>query len=144
MTIAFSVMATCIILISSTYFLYILKSQPQAMELEIMKSLANWMVHRGPASKGVLWAMWFLSAVVELIYFLLAFQILGNPVMLYFTAAFAGTEIYHLIKLGISFNRFFSGKTKISQIFIWPAERLSATLFFTHGLLALISIVFFS
>lgn len=144
MTIALPVMALCILLVYFSYFLRILQGHPQALEMEILKTLAEWMVHQGTATKGQLWGMWLLSMFLEFIYFLLTFQVLQNPIMLYFTAAFAGIEVYHFIKLGFSFKQFFSGKTKISQIFNWSTERFSVTLFFTHAMLVLISLAFFS
>lgn len=143
MTAVLGIMAGIIFVVYSLYFFKIIKGEPQAFELELLKSLAEWMVERGRASKGQMWLMYFFSVFLEVIYFILSFYLLTNPALQLITAAFAGLECYHMVMMAFSFGRFFGGKTMISQLFLWPLERLSATLFFTHSLLILITLIFF-
>ncbi|MEA1960144.1 MAG: hypothetical protein U9N81_02425 [Bacillota bacterium] len=142
MTVILGIMAAIIFLMYSSYFIHILKGQPQDFEMEILKALAGWMVQQGSSSKMKMWHMFGLSLLIELIYFLLAFIVLANPFMIYLTVAFVGFEAYHYSSLAVSFKHFFSGQTKISDIFNWKTERLSATLFYTHAMLVLISLLF--
>ncbi len=143
MTMALGLLAGSLFLLYSIYFMRIIRGKPQSFEMELLKSLAGWMVQRGPGSKGQLWLMYVMSLIIEVIYFVLVLLIIKNPFMQYFTILLAGLESYHLFWLAMSLRRFFAGITRISQIFNWRLERISATLFFTHALLVLISLIFF-
>lgn len=137
------IMAGIIFVVYSLYFVRIIKGEPQVFELELLKSLAAWMIERGRASKTQLWLMYFLSLLLEIIYFILSFYLLTNPVLRLVTAAFVGVEVYHMSMIAVYFRRFFAGKTMISQLFNWPLERISATFFFTHSFLVLVSLIIF-
>ena len=142
MTMALGLLAGSLFLLYSIYFVRIIKGKPQSFEMELLKSLARWMVKQGPRSKGQLWLMYLISLMIELIYFILVLLIISNPFMQFFTALLAGLESYHLLWMALSLRYFFTGKTRISQIFNWRMERISATLFFTHALLVLIILLF--
>lgn len=143
MRMALGLLAGSLFLLYSIYFVRIINGKPQSFELELLKSLARWMVQRGSSSKGQMWLMYLMSLVIELFYFVLVLLLITNPFMQFFTAMLAGLESYHLLWLAVSLRKFFTGKTRISQIFNWRMERISASLFFTHALLVLIIIIFF-
>jgi len=138
MTTALGLLAGSLFLLYSIYFIRIIKGKPQSFEMELLRSLAGWMVKSGPRSKGQLWFMYFLSLLIELTYFVLVFVLIQNPFMQYFTAIMAGYEGWHLLWLCLSLKQFFAGNTRISQIFNWRMERISAILFFTHSMLVLL------
>lgn len=138
MTMALGLLAGSLFLLYSIYFIRIIKGKPQSFELELLRSLAGWMVKSGLRSKGQLWFMYFLSLLIELTYFILVFLLVSNPFMQYFSALMAGFEAWHLLWLGLSLRQFFAGLTRISQMFNWRMERISAILFFTHTMLVLI------
>lgn len=142
MTMALGVLTGSLFLLYSIYFIRIIKGKPQSFEMELLQSLARWMVHRGPSSKGQLWLMYLMSLFIELLYFILVLLIISNPFMQFFTALLAGLESYHLLWMALSLRHFFAGRTRISQIFNWRLERISATLLFTHTLLVLIIMIF--
>lgn len=143
MTWILGVFAGIIFLLYAVYFLQIVKGKPEEFELEIMKTLAAWMVARGSAAKGQLWLMVLLSLILEVIYFILVFSIIQNNFMVWFTALFAAFEIIHLILISVGLTRFFQGKLKLKDIFKWKAERFSAILFYTHSMLVLVTLLFF-
>lgn len=130
--------AVLIMLLYALYFIGIIKGNPQGIELEILRSLADWIISKGASSKTYIWAMFGGSVLVEMLYFYLAWVYLPNPVMRVFTAIFIITELVHLTRVGLGFKRFFTGKYLLSQIFNWRLERASATIFFTHSLLVII------
>jgi len=111
--------------------------------LELLKALAQWMVQKGPASKGQIWLMYWFSFLIEILYLGLAFLTLSNPFMQYFTVMVAAMEGYHLLWLAFSFKRFFAGQTLISQLFNWRWERMSAISLFSYSLLLLITLIVF-
>ena len=137
------IIAGLIFLLYSTYFAKIIKGDPQGFEVEMLKALAEWIISKGAVSKGHIWAMFYLSLLGELIYFCLTLVLISNPVMIYLTVLFIVIESYHLSRIVVSLNRFFTGKALLSQIFNWRVERASAILFFTHSLLVLIILNFF-
>lgn len=138
MTMALGLLAGSLFLLYSIYFIRIIKGKPQSFEMELLKSLASWMVKRGHRSKGQLWLMYLMSLIIELVYFISVLLTIVNPFMQFFTALLVGLESYHLLWMAFSLRQFFAGKTRISQIFNWRMERISAILFFTHALLVLI------
>lgn len=143
MTMALGLLAGLLLLLYSIYFVRIIKGKPQAFEIELLKSMAQWMVQRGRASKGQLWLMYVLSVLIELTYFIMVFSLVSNSFMQFFTALLAGVESFHLLSVALSFRRFFASKSMITQLFNWRMERMSAVLFFTHSLLVLITLLFF-
>ena len=143
MTVALGLTAAVLFLLYSWYFVRIIKGNPQSFELELMKALAQWMVQKGPASKGQIWLMYWSSCWIEILYLGLAFLTLSNPFMQYFTVMVAAMEGYHLFWLALSCKRFFAGQTLISQLFNWRLERMSAISLFSYSLLLLITLIVF-
>jgi len=137
------VFAGVIFLLYAVYFLQIVRGRPEEFELEIMKSLAAWMVSRGSAAKGRLWLLVLISFVLELFYFILVFSIIVNNFMVWFTVLFAAYEVLHLFLISVGLSRFFQGQLKLKHIFKWKAERFSAILFYTHSMLVLVTLLFF-
>lgn len=143
MTMALGIIAGLLVLLYSIYFVRIIKGNPQAFEIELLKSLARWMIKKGRSSKGQLWLMFLLTLIMEIIYFTLVIVVISNAFMQFFTAMLAGVEVYHYLSTGLSFKRFFAGKSTITQLFNWRLERTSTVLFFTHTGLVLATPLFF-
>ncbi len=143
MTLVLGITAAVLFLLYGWYFIRIIKGKPQSFEMELLKSLAQWMVQRGPASKSRMWLMYWVSLLIEAGYLGMAYFTLGNPFMHYFTITVILLECCHLMWLGISFHHFFAGKKPVSQLFNWRLERLSAMTLFSFSLLLLISLAFF-
>ncbi|CFX85052.1 Uncharacterized [Syntrophomonas zehnderi OL-4] len=143
MILALGIFAGILLFLYSLYFIRIIKGKPQDFEIELLKSMTQWMVQQGRSSKGQLWAMYFFSVLLELTYFILVLLVIKNPFIQFFTALLAGVETFHLASTAVSFRRFFAGQTMISQLFNWGMERMSAILFFTHSLLVLVTLLFF-
>ena len=118
----------------------IIKGNPESFELDLLNSLANWMIEKGAKSQVRIWMMLLLSLLLEASYFLLVILIVANPVMLGFTVLFATFELLHLLVLGLAFKRFFQGQKVLKEVFNWKMERSSALLFFTYSLLVLINL----
>jgi hypothetical protein len=137
------ILAGLIFMLYTRYFLVIIKGEPQVFEMEIIKALAEWIISKGAVSKGYIWVMYFLSLVGELVYFWLTLVLISNPVVIYLTVLFIAIESYHLSRMAVSLNRFFTGKALLSQIFNWRVERASSILFFTHSFLVLTVFIFF-
>lgn len=143
MILLLGVLAGIIFLTYSYYFYKIIVGKPEEFEYELLKSLATWMVSNGAKSKPQLWLLFFLSVILELVYFLLVFATIDQPVLIIITSFFVGVEVIHLLTVGKALSKFFSGKAMLKDIFNWKVERISAMLFFTHSLLVLISLIFF-
>ena len=143
MTLALGITAAVLFLLYSWYFIRIMKGRPQSFELSIMKSLAQWMVEEGPSSKGKMWLMYWLSLLIEAFYLAMAWFIIDNPFMHYFTIAVIALESYHLLWLAWSFRRFFAGRSPVSRIFNWRLERMSALTLFSYSLLLVLTLAFF-
>lgn len=137
------VFAGLLFLIYAVYFFQIVKGKPEEFELELMKALAAWMVSRGTRAKGQMWLMLLLSALLELTYFILVFNIMNNDFMILFTSFFVGYEMFHLFIVSLGLSRFFKGQLKLKNIFKWKAERFSAILFYTHSMLVIATLLFF-
>lgn len=137
------IFAGVLLLLYSIYFFKIIKGDPQEFEFELMKSLAEWMINRGPASRWQLWMLYFLSILLEAVYFSLIFLLMGNMFIRVFSIFFASFEVFHLFLVGANLNRFFRGKIPLKHIFSWPVERSSAVLFFTNTMLILVNMFFF-
>lgn len=143
MTAILGTMAGTIFLLYSFYFYRIIREEPHAFELELLRSLANWIIATGARSKNYLWSMLVASALVEILYFYLTLVQVSNPIIHMLTIMIIPLEVFHLFRLGLSFHRFFSGKYLLSQVFSWPLERMSAGMFFTHSLLVVATLLFF-
>lgn len=143
MGVILGIMAGLIVLLYSAYFIKIIKGNPQGFELEILRSLADWIISKGASTKTYIWAMFSVSLLGEAIYFYLTLSLIQNPVMRILTILIITLEIYHLTRIAVSLNRFFTGKYLLSQIFNWWLERTSAALFFTHSLLVLAVLLYF-
>lgn len=143
MTLLLGVLAGIIFLSYSYYFYKIIIGKPEDFEYELLKSLAAWMVSTGRKSKPQLWMLLVISVIIELVYFLLVFTIIDQPVLIIITSFFAGVEAIHLLTISRSLTKFFAGKVMLKDIFNWKLERISALFFFTHSLLVMICLVFF-
>lgn len=141
--ISLGIIAGIIFVMYSVYFTRIIRGNPQQFEKQLLTSLADWLVQKGAASKRQAWMMLFISAALEIAYFLLVFLVITNPVMLLLTTMLVGLELYHLIRVSWGFYRFFAGKAVLGDIFNWYIERMSAVLFFTHTLFVIIILLFF-
>ncbi len=137
------ILAGLICLLYTSYFVRIIKGDPQGFEVEMIKALAEWIITKGAVSKAYIWALFLLSLLGELIYFWLTLVLISNPVMMSLTVLFIAIEGYHLSRIAFSLNRFFTGRALLSQIFTWRVERASAILFFTHSFLVLAILIFF-
>lgn len=144
MRVSLWVMAGCIFLFYSVYFVRIIKGEPEVLELHIHASLAEWIIHTKAPAQLYMWAMFALSVLLEALYFYLTLVYIKNPVMRIFTGLFILFEINHLLGLWYNLRRFFRGQYLLSQIFHWGRERSSAVLFFTHAFLVLAIITAFS
>lgn len=142
MTLALGIFAAAIFFGYSYYFYKIIIGRPQEFELSIIKSLGEWILARRLKARTDLWLMLLFSVFLELAYFLLAFAVIKNPLLLFFTTFFAGFEFLHILMLRRRFSLFFKGKLLLKNLFLWPIERISALFFFTHSLLVLIGLIF--
>ncbi|MBC7075808.1 MAG: hypothetical protein H5T98_07030 [Syntrophomonadaceae bacterium] len=135
------IIAGIIFVAYSVYFFKIMKGEPQEFEKEIVKILAEWIVEKKTAAKTQIGFLIFASLAAEILYFLLVFLVMTNPVIIGFTVFFAVIEMLHIVKISTAFHRFFKGIIKLKDVFNWRLERISAMFFFTHSLLVLCSIV---
>ncbi|MGR6835134.1 hypothetical protein [Syntrophomonas erecta] len=141
MAVTLGLFAGVIFLLYSIYFIQIIKGSPGEFETDLLKSFAAWMIEKGPAARGQVWRMIGFSAILEIIYFVLVFTVISNPVMQMVTGFFTGVEVIHLSKVSLAFRRFFQGKSMLKEVFNWRIERLSAVFFFTHSLLVIFSLI---
>lgn len=135
--------AGILFILYAVYFIRIVRGKPEEFEMELMQALAAWMVARGTRAKGRMWLMFALSALLELTYFVLVFEVIQNTFILIFTSFFAGYEVLHLLIVSLGLARFFRGELKLKDIFRWKAERFSAILFYTHSMLVLVTLIFY-
>lgn len=142
MALSLGIFALLIFLGYIFYFYRIIIGRPQEFELRLVKSLGEWILARRVKARTDLWLMLLFSVILELAYFLLAFTVIKNPLLLFFTTFFAGFEFLHVLMLRRRFSLFFKGKLLLKELFVWPVERISALLFFTHSLLVLMSLIF--
>jgi hypothetical protein len=135
------IIAIIIWLIYLIYFVQIIKGSPQAFELELLRSLADWIISQGANSKKLLWIVLGASIGIEILYFCLTLRIVSNPFLINLTFLIILFEIYHLFLIIVNLQRFFSGRFLLGQIFDWRVERSSACLFFTHTLLVIVVLI---
>jgi len=131
------IMAGVIFLLYAVYFVSIIRGNPEHLEMEMMRSLADWIIRTKSSAQAYMWGMYAGSVLVEGLYFYLTIVYVPNPVMRILTGLFILFEINHLLALGYNLRRFFSGQNLLSQIFHWGRERSRAVLFFTHAFLVL-------
>jgi len=143
MQVTLGIMAVIIFLLYFIYFIKIIKGNPQGFELEILRSLADWIIVRGASTKRFIWVMFGGSLLGETLYLCLALIYIQNPVMRALTILAISIEIYHMLRIAAGLNRFFTGKYLLSQIFNWRVERTSAAILFTHSFLVLLVQAFF-
>lgn len=143
MTILLGVLAGVLFLTYSYYFYKIMLGKPEDFEVELLKSLASWMVSNGSKSRSQLWMIYGISIILEIFYFVLVFTTIKHPVLLVITSFFIGIEFIHLAIIGRSFQKFFSGQIILKSLFNWKMERISALLFFTHSFLVLVCLIFY-
>lgn len=141
MKLSLGIMATTIWLLYSFYFWKIIKGNPQVFELELLHSLADWIISKGVKSRTMLWIVLGLSIWVEIIYFYLTLRTVTNPFLINLTFVVILFEVYHIVLISYNLQRFFSGRYPLGQIFNWRIERTSAGLFFTHTLLVLFVLI---
>ncbi|SHG51728.1 hypothetical protein SAMN02745221_00366 [Thermosyntropha lipolytica DSM 11003] len=142
MTLALGILAAVILSGYSFYFYKIIIGRPGEFELSLLKSLGEWILARRLRARTDLWLMLLFSAFLELTYFLLAFAVIKNPLLLFFTTFLAGFEFLHLLMLRRRFSLFLKGGLMLKNLFLWPVERISALFLFTHSLLVLLSLIF--
>lgn len=130
-------MAGLILLLYSVYFIRIITGNPEDLEIQMLRSLADWIISTKAPARFYIWAMYAMSVIVEALYFYLTLVYIRNPVMFILTGLLILFEINHLLGIGYNLKRFFSGRYLLSQIFHWGRERSSAVLFFTHAFLVL-------
>lgn len=135
--------AAVLFFLYSWYFIRIIKGKPQSFELELLKSLAQWMVQTGPASKARMWLMYWVSVLIEAVYLGMAYLTVNNAFMYYLTITVIALEVYHLLWLMLSFRHFFAGHKPVAKLFNWRLERISALTLFSYSLLLLITLIFF-
>jgi hypothetical protein len=137
MLVILGIMAGLIFLLYSVYFIRIFKGNPEELEMQMMRSLADWIIRKKASAKLYIWTMYTVSVLVEVLYFYLAMVYIQNPVMRILTGLFILFEINHLLGIWYNLKRFFRGQYLLSQIFHWGRERSSAVLFFTHAFMVL-------
>lgn len=143
MTVLLWVFALFLFLTYAYYFVKIIVGKPEEFEIELLKSLANWMINKGLKARPRLWLLFFISIILEIAYFSLVFININQPVLVIITGFFVGMEVIHLVTVGLSFTKFFGGKLILKDLFNWKIERFSGLLFFTHSFLVMICLAFF-
>ncbi len=132
-----------LMLVYFVYFINVIKGAPQVFEMQLLKTLAQWMISRGPSSRRLIWFYYLLTLVMEFAYFAMVFYLLDNPVIRVFSMFMVSFEILHVLLVGYNLSRFFGGHIPLKNLLRWPVERASAMLFFTHTFLVLINIIFY-
>ncbi len=101
-----------------------------------------WLQEEKGSAIARLLLMLLASLVLEVIYFVLAFMLLHNPVMIVLTLILAGEELLHIVVVFGSSYRYFRGRIGAEKIINWIIERVSAVFFFTHAFLVLVNVFF--
>ncbi len=140
--IALGIMAGVLFIIYGIYFVSILRGRPQAMEMEMLETFVSWLQEEQGSARLRLLIMLTASLILEAIYFVLAFLVLQNPIMIILTLILAGEELLHIGVVLKSSYKYLQGRIGADRILNWIIERLSATFFFTHAFLVLVSILF--
>lgn len=143
MVAAFGILASILILLYGIYFSLIIRGIPYRFEQELLVTLNNWLKEQEEKARFKLLILLLVSLVIEIGYFILAFLLLHNPFMIILTLILAGEELLHLMVLLKAIYRYCKGLIEPGLILNWTMERVSAVFFFTHALLALISLLFY-
>ncbi len=143
MLIALGIMAGMIFLIYGLYFSAILRGKPQAWEMEMQAAFVSWLHEAKGSARVRLVGMLAASLMLEAVYFILAFLVLQNPVMIILTLVLAGEELLHILVVLNSSYKYLRGRIGAERIMNWIIERVSAAFFFTHAFLVLVTILFY-
>lgn len=144
MSIALGIMAAVIFIIYGIYFAAILRGNPQVLELEMRGAFAAWLREGKGSGRVKLMILLLASLILEALYFVLAFLVLHNPVMIILTLILAGEELLHLVVVVNSAQKYWQGRIEAERILNWIIERVSAVFFFTHAFLVLVSLILFN
>ncbi len=144
MLIALGIMAGVIFLIYGIYFSLILRGKPQVLELDILEAFVFWLQEDKGSARIRLLAMLAASLILEVVYLVLAFLLLHNPVMTILTLILAGEELLHIVVFFNSSYKYLRGHIGAERIINWIIERVSAAFFFTHAFLVLVTILFYT
>lgn len=137
-------MAVTIGLLYIPYLIAILLGKPGSFETRAILSLAVWIREMGPRSKRYLETIYFATAFIEVIYFILALMVIRNVFLFWFTVAFIGFELLHFFMEVLNLRHFFNGNLAIKDILYWRYERLSCLLFCLHTILLIFSFIIFA
>ena len=143
MLIVLGIMAAIIFIVYGIYFAAILRGKPQAMEGEMGEAFALWLEKDGGSGRLRLSSLLLGSLILEGAYFVRAFSLLHNPVMIILTLVLAGEELLHVGVVVNAVNKYWRGEIEAQKIFNWTIERTSAIFFFTHAFLVLVNILVF-
>ncbi len=143
-SIALGIMAAVIFIIYGIYFAAILRGNPQVLELEMRGAFAAWLREGKGSGRVKLMILLLASLILEALYFVLAFLVLHNPVMIILTLILAGEELLHLVVVVNSAQKYWQGRIEAERILNWIIERVSAVFFFTHAFLVLVSLILFN
>lgn len=143
MLIALGIMAAIIFIVYGIYFVAIIRGNPQAMEGEMGETFALWLQKGGGSGQLRLSTLLLGSLILEGAYFVLAFTLLHNPVMIILTLVLAVEELLHVGVVVNAVNKYWRRKIEAQKIFNWTIERVSAIFFFTHAFLVLVNILVF-
>ncbi|KUG03249.1 hypothetical protein ASZ90_019348 [hydrocarbon metagenome] len=114
------------------------------MEIEILEAFILWLQKDKGSARIRLVSMLAASLALEVVYFILAFLLLQNPVMIILTLILAGEELLHIAVILNSSYKYLRGRIGPERIINWIIERVSAAFFFTHAFLVLVSILFYN
>lgn len=143
-SIALGIMAAVIFIIYGIYFAAILRGNPQVLELEMRGAFAAWLREGKGSGRVKLMILLLASLILEALYFVLAFLVLHNPMMIILTLILAGEELLHLVVVVNSAQKYWQGRIEAERILNWIIERVSAVFFFTHAFLVLVSLILFN
>ncbi len=143
LTIALGIMAGMIFFIYGVYFASILRGRPQVLEMEMLTAFVSWLQEEKGSARVRLAGMLVASLTLESVYFILAFLVLLNPVMIILTLILAGEELLHILVVLNSSYQYLRGRIGAERIMNWIIERVSAAFFFTHAFLVLVTILFY-
>lgn len=136
-------MAITISLLYLPYLAAILIGKPKSFETKAVLSLAMWIREVGPRSRRYLETIYIFTAFLEALYFAIALIVIHNTFLWWFTIAFIGFEILHIVKEIVNLRKFFAGNLVIKDILYWRYERLSCLLFFMHTILLIFNLLVF-
>jgi hypothetical protein len=143
MTILFSILAACILLLYSPYFFSILTDRAAHLEQRLADEIVS--IAEYVRSKPKAWpsttVVAGLAVATELAYFVSCFLVISNDVFQYLTLAFALFECIHISRTLRGFILFVGKKIPLEKFVRWKQERTVALLFYTHALIAIVLII---